>query len=42
MCCVQIIDSQNSDGDVGSMDVSGDGVATADGVAYDVSTSCDG
>ena len=42
MCCVQIIDSQNSDGDVGSMDVSGDGVATADGVACDVSTSCGG
>ena len=42
MCCIQIIDSQNSDGDVGSMEVSGDSVATADGVACDVSTSCDG
>ena len=36
MCCVQIIDSQNSDGDVGSVEVSGDGVATTDGVT----TSC--
>ena len=42
MCCVQIIDLQNSDGDVGSMEVSGDSVAAADGVACDVSTSCDG
>ena len=36
MCCIQIIDSQNSDGDVGSVEVSGDGVSTADGVT----TSC--